>query len=36
MTEDQRARLRDLFREDVTELQVLIGRDLSAWLHPNG
>jgi hypothetical protein len=31
---DQRKRLVDHYREDVERLQVLIDRDLSAWLVP--
>jgi hypothetical protein len=31
MSATARARLRDLYREDVTRLEAMIGRDLSAW-----
>ena len=33
LTEEERARLVNLYREDVLRLQDLIGRDLSAWLR---
>jgi hypothetical protein len=33
MTADDRARLADYYREDVGQLSVMLGRDLSGWLH---
>lgn len=32
LSQDTRARLRDLYREDILNLQDLLGRDLSKWL----
>lgn len=36
LTSDLRRRLEDHYREDIARLARLIGRDLHAWLAPNG
>ena len=36
LSPEDRARLIELYREDILRLQDLLGRDLSSWLEPSG